>query len=226
MVLDVHAAFAGRRRARRDRPCGRARRGAPRAGGDRRARAGGRPAGHRRAAAGRGLPSVPRARARERRRADRRGGGRRTRAGRPLAGRVRRLPRPGRPPPVRQPRRDRARARAPGTDPPVQHRPGPAFPVPRSGRRHRRARDQRSRARAREADAVGLPDDRGVRPARGRRARCVQPGAPEGGLARWRRRAGRDADVRPRAAAERVHRAAVPPCSDPRAPAVPAPARR
>ena len=36
----------------------------------------------------------------------------------------------------------------------------------------------------------------------------------------------RDADVRPRAAAERVHRAAVPPRRDPRAPAVPAPARR
>ena len=88
---------------------------------------------------------------------DRRRGGPRAGAGRPLAGRDRGLPRRGRPPPVRRPRRDRRRARAPGPDPALEHRPGPAVRLPRPGRRHRRARAQGGRARAREARALRLP---------------------------------------------------------------------
>ena len=109
-VLDVHPAQLRRRRRGRDRPGGRARRRASRAGRDRRGRRGRGPPGHRRAAAGRPLPRLPRPRAAGRRGPHRRRGGRRAGAARPLAGRLRRLPRRRRPPPLRQPGRDPGRS--------------------------------------------------------------------------------------------------------------------
>ena len=93
VVLDVHAAIAGRRRAGRGRARRRARRGASRAGRDRRPRGGRRPAGHRRAAAGGELPLVPGARSGRCRGLDLGRGGCGAGAGRPLAGRDRGLPR-------------------------------------------------------------------------------------------------------------------------------------
>ncbi len=79
LVLDLHAALAGRRRVRRDRAGGRAGARAPRAGRDRRAVVRGRAPGHRRAAAGRSLPRVPGPRAGRRAHPDRRRGGDRAR---------------------------------------------------------------------------------------------------------------------------------------------------
>ena len=68
-------------------------------------------------------------------------------------------------------------------DPAVEHRPGSAVHVPRPDGRRRRARGQGGRARAREAEPLGLPDGRHVRPPRRGRARGLQPRAAEGQLA-------------------------------------------
>ena len=56
--------------------------------------------------------------------------------------------------------------------------PGPAAPVPRAGRRQRRALDPRGRARAREARPRRLRDRRRLEPPRRGRARRLQPGPP------------------------------------------------
>ena len=85
---------------------------------------------------------------------------------------------------------DHRPARRAGTDPAVEHRPGPAVRVPRPGRRHRRAGSEGGRARAGEAGAVGLPHGADVRAARRGRAVRLQPRPAEGQVAGGR--GGRD----------------------------------
>ncbi len=101
-------------------------------------------------------------------------------------------------------------------------------PVPRPVGRDRRPRGQAGRAGAREARPLGLPHRRHLRPPRRGRACRLQPRPARGPLARRRRRRRRRSGpghLRHRAAERRVHRAAVRPRGDPRAPAVPSPAR-
>ena len=98
----LHPALARRGAAGRDRARRRARRRAPRAGRDRRARGRREPPRRRRAAAGRPLPRAARPAARAHRRRDRRRRGPRAGAARPLGRRLRRLPRHRRPPPLRR----------------------------------------------------------------------------------------------------------------------------
>ena len=210
---------------RRGRARRRARRGAPRAGRDRRARGRGGPPRHRRAAAGRGLPPVPVARAGRRRRPDRRRGGRRAGARRPLAGRDRRVPRRRRPPPVRRPGRDRARrstsargsaSRASTRTSPSRSAPRPPT-SPRAGSRRPSPSSRSSRAPGYRTVVAFARRGEGERAAYnlGRlKVRWLDPTtAPS-------MAPGRSTFAHARLQGG-LHRAPVPPRGDPRAPAVP-----
>ena len=93
---------------------------------------------------------------------------------------TRRLPRRGRPPPLRQPRPDPRHARRARRRPPLVDLRRPADRAPRAGRRLRRALAEGGRGRAGEAHPLRLHDRRHVAAAGRRRARRVQPRAPEG----------------------------------------------
>ena len=196
VVLDLHPALAGGGRGGRGGPRRRARDGAPRAGRDRsrhrrlprRLGRGVRPRRHRRAAPAGPLRGAARPARRSLGGRDRGRGGARPGPHRPLERRLRRLRRAGR----------RASVRAPGADPLGAGGPQPhlavgavrrtvdraACPGRRLGLPHARG----SRAGARAPGALRLPHGRGVPPPRGRRARRLQPRAPESRLARGRRR--------------------------------------
>ena len=88
-------------------------------------------------------------------------------------------------PRLRRPAGDRRGDRGSRPDPPIEHRPGSAFQLPRAGSGHPGAQHQGGRAGTREADALGLPDRRRVCPARRGRAVRLQPGSAEGAVVGW-----------------------------------------
>ena len=217
LVLHLHPAQPGGDGLRRDLARRRARARAPRDGGDRGERRARGPAGHRRAAARRALPSAaghhPRADADHRRRR----GGRGADAARPLGGRLHGVRRPGRARPLRQPDEDQRGAGRAGRGAPEQHLAGPADHDPRAGRRLRRAQHARGGVRAREARPLRLHDGRRVAADRRRRARRVQPG-PHQGLAQRR---AQGPDLHRGQPARRLRRAGSQARRVPRAPAHP-----
>ena len=233
LVLDLHAALAGRGRSGRDRARRRARSRVSRAG-----RAGGlrgarRAPGHRRRAAGRALPLVPGADPRARpwscsppRRS--------SRPRSPTTGRTSRRACTRRTPTAStwRPRR-RAGARASGwrsrfsavsADQPHSFRAQAADTA--------RAHDPGSRARAREARALRLPDGGRLGAPRRGRARRLQPRPPPPAAwstataaAKRGRATGRTLCFAVAGAARGLHRAAAEARRDPRPPAAAAPAR-
>ena len=150
---------------------------------------------------------------------DRRRRGHRAEPARPLGRRLRRLPRRGRPPPLRQARPDPRHAARPRRDPAVVDLRRPADRDPRPGGRLRRPQPQGGRGRAREAHALRLHDGRRLAAARRRRARRLQPRAPEGLAERRHERP----DLHRGQPARRLRRAGPQARRLPRAPADPPP---